>query len=83
MCGRSSGHLVKADGEIVCVVCGWRSYRIQSPRATRLCRNCELPAVTRDYCAGHRAAHNAQRRARRAGLARREIDAAVDVDHLR
>ena len=32
--------------------------RIQSRRAARICRNCPLPAVTRDYCARHRAAHN-------------------------
>ena len=124
MCGRCSGHLVKTGDEIVCVVCGWRSYpiprrlrlgprdraqrrarvrrvaleasargachvrgadavtakhcrrhqdlnnaaaraRLLTRRAARLCRNCELPAVSLDYCAGHRAAHNTQRRARR------------------
>ena len=34
MCGRCLGHLVKSDEEIVCVVCGWRSYPI--PRRLRL-----------------------------------------------
>ena len=26
MCGRCAGHLVKSDGDVVCLVCGWRSY---------------------------------------------------------
>ena len=86
MCGRCSGHLVKTGDEIVCVVCGWRSYPI--PRRLRLgprdraqrrarvrrvaleasargaCHVCGADAVTAKHCRRHQDLNNAAARAR-------------------
>ena len=86
MCGRCLGHLVKSDEEIVCVVCGWRSYPI--PRRLRLgprdraqrrarvrrvaleasargaCHVCGADAVTAKHCRRHQDLNNAAARAR-------------------